>query len=201
MRIYALLMLLLLAAPQAFACDCADAKPNLDQAFMQSDLVFLGKVGKIESQKDKELVTFEVRRRWKGIDKENSITLQTSLEVFSCDYSFVEGTEYLVFATLPPKEEKTETNTNLFQKRLPKAEPVIALAHADYCGLTAIGDSDEAVGYLRALQSVESGGAFASPSSPGARNPSRSWARTPTSEDGTGETTPYIEAPKFGPAQ
>ena len=96
----ALLSVVLLAAPAAFACECKESSPA--RTFETADAVFEATTLEpvvFEPSREDGRVRVTVGRRWKGVDPGRS---ELELHVKggkSCGYQFKEKTSYLVFAT------------------------------------------------------------------------------------------------------
>jgi hypothetical protein len=85
-----------------FACSCIQP-PAPDEALANSTAVFAGQVTEVAAPGDRGgpdpvVVTFAVSRGWKGADKP-TIVVNTSGSSASCGFEFVQGQEYLVYAT------------------------------------------------------------------------------------------------------
>lgn len=97
-----MLMLLLLAGAffsirqTAYACSCVPPRP-VGEELSSASSVFAGNVIQMQGQYGPGgySVTFRVSEVWKG-PVENRITLRMSSGL--CDYTFVQGQEYLVYA-------------------------------------------------------------------------------------------------------
>jgi hypothetical protein len=80
----------------ASACSCA-IQPNPATGLAASTSVFEGRVAKIESGQQNNLVIFDVTQVWKGpISK--TITVSTAANQTSCGYDFELGKQYIVYA-------------------------------------------------------------------------------------------------------
>lgn len=101
-------LLLLLAASSAWACKCAF--PTVEEDFLNSDVVFSGKVLRIDSVEDERRikrdehdylqtveVELELNETWKGT-VETKVTVLTELQHTLCGYDFSVGERYVVFA-------------------------------------------------------------------------------------------------------
>jgi hypothetical protein len=84
---------MLFAYSVAYGCDCATL--TSEESFSQADLVFQGRVIRIEPTGSDRTVTFEVKRFLKG-PSTNYISLYQGKS--NCDFQFVEGWSYLVYA-------------------------------------------------------------------------------------------------------
>ena len=98
----ALCTLLLSAAP-ALACSCVPA--TVAQAKQDAAAIFEGRVTSIvdapESGVDmapEHSVTLSVVRSWRGLEKQQTVTLRTAKSGATCGYAFELGTSYLVYA-------------------------------------------------------------------------------------------------------
>ena len=120
-------LLLLLVASRAWACKCDF--PTVEEDFKSSDVVFSGKVLRIDQIEDERrikwgeqdfLSTVEVEldlnRVWKGTD-ETRKTVLTALHEPSCGYPFVVGNRYVVFANAR-KIEKDEKDVEVLYTHL-----------------------------------------------------------------------------------
>ena len=87
------LIVMLFAYSVAYGCDCATL--TSEESFRQADLIFQGRVVRIESSGLDRIVTFEVKRFLKG-PSTNYISLYQGKS--NCDFQFVEGWGYLVYA-------------------------------------------------------------------------------------------------------
>ena len=101
--------LLLLASASAWACKCGF--PTVEEDYLSSDVVFSGKVLRIDSVEDERRikmgegqnylqtveVELELNETWKGTD-ETKVTVLTALHEPSCGYDFSVGERYVVFA-------------------------------------------------------------------------------------------------------
>ena len=87
------LIVLLFAYSVAYGCDCATL--NSEESFRQAESVFQGRVIRIEPIGSDQKVTFEVRRFLKGGSTDYVSLYQ---EGSNCDFQFVEGWSYLVYA-------------------------------------------------------------------------------------------------------
>jgi hypothetical protein len=85
----------------AHACKCLPAK-GIEHDFKGADAVFFGKVlGKYREEKNDRLrfkVHIEVYKSWKGRSNKN-IVVYTSEPSGACGYPFVEGKEYIIYAS------------------------------------------------------------------------------------------------------
>ena len=98
---------LLLANSSIFACSCIGV--TFEGDFQSSDVVFAGKVLRIEEIEDERQVKwdeieirtveieFEVTNTWKGEDERNR-TIVTEFYTSACGYPFEIGDSYVVFA-------------------------------------------------------------------------------------------------------
>ena len=86
------------------ACSCI-SDVSVEEAFQQSDVIFIGKVIKIDkplltiSSSDPMDIQFTLSKSYKG-DLEEIIQVQTALDSSSCGFPFSENTDYLVYANL-----------------------------------------------------------------------------------------------------
>ena len=97
----------LVSAGQAYACKCAEPGPPLEE-IGKFDAVFAGKVisvqhsydpeGKTVTPDDRSTIGFEVSAVWKGVVHETTY-ITTPPTGGSCGYTFVEGEEYIVYAS------------------------------------------------------------------------------------------------------
>ncbi len=110
-------LLLLLFASSASACKCDF--PTVEEDFLKSDVVFSGKVLRIDSVEDERRikrgqddyrqtveVELELNEAWKGT-VETKVTVLTALQHTLCGYDFSVGQRYVVFA----KTAKIESGT------------------------------------------------------------------------------------------
>lgn len=101
-----ILVSLLLFAPtkKVYACTCSAEEQNtrfyIESSLEYADIVFSGRVVKVEEIGYSELreqpmvkATFEVYKTWKGQLYRNFI-----VRTDECDYPFLQGEEYLIFA-------------------------------------------------------------------------------------------------------
>jgi len=91
-----LLAVLTLFSTTSVACSCA--YPRVDDAFNNSDLVFKGKVVKLESFSSSVFnkAIFDVHDSYKGKEKDFEIVF-TNRSSAACGYHLRQGEEYLVF--------------------------------------------------------------------------------------------------------
>lgn len=97
----------LVAAGQAYACKCAEPGSPTEE-LAKFDAVFAGKVvfvhhsydpdGKTVTREDRSTIGFEVSTVWKG-DVHETMYITTPPTGGSCGYTFVEGEEYVVYAS------------------------------------------------------------------------------------------------------
>ena len=97
----------LVSAGQVYACKCAEPGPPLEE-IGKFDAVFAGKVisvehsydpeGKTVTPDDRSTIAFEVSTVWKGVIHETTY-ITTPPTGGSCGYTFVEGEEYIVYAS------------------------------------------------------------------------------------------------------
>ncbi|MBM6616230.1 hypothetical protein [Bacillus suaedaesalsae] len=99
-----LLSLTLLSPSQSFACSCM-APGSVEEEFSKVNAVFSGKVIRIEESSPSSpddfmpvKVVFEVKNTWKGT-QDSEVAVFTGTDSASCGYSFVQGKNYLVYAT------------------------------------------------------------------------------------------------------
>ena len=103
--VMAVLAAVLLQAPSAYACSCAEPVP-VEEEMEKSAAVFSGKVVKIV---DNRILTsmssdasigyvFEVEKAWKGVERKE-VVVYTERYSASCGYEFAYGEEYIVYAT------------------------------------------------------------------------------------------------------
>lgn len=97
-------LLLFFPSKRVYACTCSAEEPNIqlyiDTSLQYADIVFSGRVVKVVETGYSEIIqqptktaTFEVYKIWKGPLYQN-FKVQTD----GCDYPFLQGKEYLVFA-------------------------------------------------------------------------------------------------------
>lgn len=83
------------------ACSCAEL-PTVSEEMEHSDAIFSGKVMEITEKKANGYMTksvlFEVTNTWKGVD-ESQVIITTGQGGGDCGFRFIEGQEYLVYAT------------------------------------------------------------------------------------------------------
>jgi len=99
--IYLCIILIVTLNNSLFACSCSKER-SIEEEFAGVDIVFTGKVIKIEQSDDSYMgsasdVRFEVLKPYKGTT-DRVITVRTSRYDISCGYSFEEGKQYLVYA-------------------------------------------------------------------------------------------------------
>ncbi len=101
--------LLLLFQTDAFACRCG--KPTVEKSFEKATVIFSGEVIKL----DEFRATLKVKKVWKGIPKEEIIMLTGTTKTpegyyksSSCDYGYVLGEKYLIYAFGSEDELKTD---------------------------------------------------------------------------------------------
>lgn len=115
---------------EASACSCA-MPPSVDQAFEEAKAVFSGKVVGITKSKKSwnrgKTVTFQVNEVWKGEEK-SKLVIKTGLDDGDCGFPFVEGEEYLVFATVNDFYGENTLSTNICQRTARLAEASEELA-------------------------------------------------------------------------
>ena len=96
---------------KVYACSCiapSDPKTSLEE----SDAVFRGTVTKVEDGEDinqNKSVVFDVKEIWKGENIVKLESVQTGGNSAACGYEFVEGSEYVVYAS----EFENEYNVSL----------------------------------------------------------------------------------------
>lgn len=78
-----------------FACECTIPKPP-DEALIESDTVFSGKVTGVYTDDSGMKISFDVDKAWKGISND-TVSAVTGLGSADCGYPFEEGKEYLVY--------------------------------------------------------------------------------------------------------
>ena len=90
---------LALRAPSASACSCVPSDPGRDYAY--ADAVFEGRVTGVRKVDEwSRSYTFEVFRTWKGADgAPDTIEVTSTGDSAMCGSEFVEGEEYLVYAS------------------------------------------------------------------------------------------------------
>lgn len=100
-------LILLCSLQMALGCMCDKIKPN--EYFQKADVVFVGKVLEVNNYKDETLkrfireiqgestvgAKFQVAQVWKG---EANYYYTINSDSTSCDFNFVEGEEYLIYA-------------------------------------------------------------------------------------------------------
>lgn len=79
-----------------FACECHQ-RNDFEQEFGFSKAVFVGEVVEIDNSKPDAIVTFRVKKIWKG-SKSETIVVRTNNQGKSCGYVFRQGEKYLVYA-------------------------------------------------------------------------------------------------------
>ncbi len=97
----------LVSAGQVYACKCAEPGPPMEE-LGKFDAVFVGKVflvqhsydpeGKSATPEDRSTIGLEVSTVWKGVVHEVTY-ITTPPTGGSCGYTFVEGEEYIVYAS------------------------------------------------------------------------------------------------------
>ena len=89
-----------LTAQPCWACDCVagpETQKEREQAAEEADVVFTGKVRKIEPGSQVVKVRFWVGRKYKGTHREKLMVKTPSHEA-ACGVSFKDGKRYTVFA-------------------------------------------------------------------------------------------------------
>lgn len=95
---------LLLAAPRARACKCAEPPPA-PLAASNAAAVFEGRVTEIlPIGSDDLVVSLAVVRAWKGVKSLEHVQVRTRKESASCGFPFEKDESYLVYADSVPKE-------------------------------------------------------------------------------------------------
>src|SRR5207237_8568650 len=96
-RCIATVLVSLLIPPVARA-ECVRVNVSVADGFRNSDLVFAGKLAKVEAATgDREALTFSVDRVWKGPATKHVIVYHP---VFIESYRFQSGAEYVLFASM-----------------------------------------------------------------------------------------------------
>ena len=98
-----LLPILFLKPVPVAACSCA-MQPTVDEGFSRSQAVFSGEVIGIKDNSGLlgghgKTVLFHVKETWKGINQ-TEVAIATGNGGGDCGIAFVEGKEYLVYASL-----------------------------------------------------------------------------------------------------
>ncbi|MEM7617176.1 MAG: hypothetical protein AAF195_02205, partial [Pseudomonadota bacterium] len=128
-----------------YACQCEeieykDKENRITNEFLNSDAVFVGKVTKISSSSQQDIVHFDIIGSWKGVEY-NTHTLVTNLEAWGCDYEFYEGLTYIVFAN-KVKQEVKQTNRSFGYYNRNRYSSSREKISASICSLTSDADSD-----------------------------------------------------------
>lgn len=106
MRIFSYVILvvtgfLVFLPPSAIACSCPSIGLSQEQKIMalpeNGGAVFSGKVVGIVNEAKYRIITFEVRRFWKG-NVTRKYTVATDLTTSSCSFNFEVSKSYLIFA-------------------------------------------------------------------------------------------------------
>jgi hypothetical protein len=113
------------ASAPAQACKCM--LPPVEAAREDSTAVFEGRVLSIEDvppAKDapgigEKVVTLAVVRTWKGLERDERITVSTNAESAACGYNFAKDTSYLVYAR---SGEDTKLNVSSCSRTKPLAD-------------------------------------------------------------------------------
>ncbi|NCU02406.1 MAG: hypothetical protein GXC73_00320 [Chitinophagaceae bacterium] len=97
MRIFLTLFILLLSST-AYCCSCIPLGEIDDEQYNEYDAIFSGKVVSIKKKQWTKEITFEIQRRFKGIQKLSQITITTSAQEGTCGISPKVGERWLIFA-------------------------------------------------------------------------------------------------------
>jgi hypothetical protein len=98
----ALLGISLLCSTPAYACKCMF--PPVETAREDATAVFEGRVLTIEPSasanevNEERQVTLTIVRTWKGLDKEEHVTVYTNGSSAACGYTFAKDVSYLIYA-------------------------------------------------------------------------------------------------------
>ncbi len=112
-----LLGLMLLYQPyRAEACSCAPYSDDIDTAvataFVQADVIFLGKTTELRSDPlhapAQRVVVFSVSDHWKGVTSD-TVQVRTNAGEIACGYDFKIRKNYLVFAHWDQKHQHLTT--------------------------------------------------------------------------------------------
>lgn len=108
LRAIALVAFMLPGAP-ALACSCVF--PTVAQAKRDAVAIFEGRVTAIvdaparaADMPPEHSVTLLVARSWRGVEKQEQVTLRTAKSGATCGYAFERGASYLVYAGGAPGE-------------------------------------------------------------------------------------------------
>ena len=107
----------LVSAGHVYACKCAEPGPPMEE-LGKFDAVYVGKVflvqhsydpeAKSVTPEDRSTIGFEVSAVWKGSVHETTY-ITTPPTGGSCGYTFVEGEEYIVYASASPYGDDSYT--------------------------------------------------------------------------------------------
>lgn len=102
----------LIAPQKAHACSCLEK--TTEKGYEDSDFVFQGKAGAIESVDilgyPYKKVHFVVDQVWKGNLTQKDVTVSTASDSAACGFNFEEGVEYVVFGQ---KDDNQDVNVSL----------------------------------------------------------------------------------------
>lgn len=106
-----LLFFMVLHAPLSSAianCKCEkDYSDNIGKAILDYNMVFIGTMKELEFGRDSDKAIFKVKGIWKG-NPSSEIKIDVPLGEDTCNYEFMEGQEYIVFAKKEKKEVKQQ---------------------------------------------------------------------------------------------
>lgn len=138
----AVLLLLTGLVEQTFACTCLPPESPARE-LERSTAVFAGEVtsveapsGPITSSADPVVVTFEVHTVWKGPTRD-ALAITTARSSASCGYEFVDGREYLVYAS----GEEDDLQVSLCSRTKPltlAGTDLVALGRGERAGIGAL---------------------------------------------------------------
>jgi hypothetical protein len=94
----------LMAAPRARACKCAEPPPAIEAA-SNAAAVFEGRVTEVQPVGSADfVVSLEVVRAWKGAKSLEHVQVRTRNDTAACGFPFEKDESYLVYAEAVPKE-------------------------------------------------------------------------------------------------
>jgi hypothetical protein len=105
-----------LSACKIFACSCIIPTTNdlgelVEKAYINSEVVFSGKVIEINRKQNFVNVKFKVEKSWKNISKKE-VSITTGTNDGDCGYKFEVGKKYLVYTHDKNSSLYSESNTN-----------------------------------------------------------------------------------------
>ena len=118
MRIILAVIILTFISIESYACSCMSY--DIDKDYEKYEVVFIGKVIKVEKQLSVDSsflfpykfikVKFEVQKQYRGLE-ESKFEIITPNDPASCGYLFKKGTEYAVFASHNKEKGKYEVRS------------------------------------------------------------------------------------------